>query len=365
MSEQVSEKLIWAIRRRRVPAVWKNYVDLKKSGQIKKLPAQYHSMTIQSFNLKDDGIYNYNQLRMYQKFVSDIIQAAQENNYKLDTRDYNLLLRLHSRMRDWKAASECWSKMTDKNEESYNIYMRAAIECRQYEQVFKIFDNMQQSEARPDVTTYNLLIETNGRMGNAAEADRLFRDYFTSPVKKNTFWNKLLNTPSHHSAHTSSTAPFFRRIPPSNASMTPTVETFEALLDAHGRLKNKPGLHHIHKTMMPNFNIKMTLKTYEVLIKWYCLCQDMEAAKETFVDMEAKGFKPNVFIFEHLFKHEALKMNRPKVAEAIVEHMKKEYNIRPLSSMYTTLIKIHNKHNREDDANRLVAELQALKATKK
>ncbi|KAG1048836.1 hypothetical protein G6F43_008798 [Rhizopus delemar] len=362
------DKLISAIRRRSAPAVWKAYTDLKDSGKIKEVPIQYHSMTLQSFRLNENGYYSSDKLKFYKKCVSDILVAAKKAQYKLDVRDYNVLLRLYGQSRDWKAASDCWNEIkVKKNEESYNLYMQAAVQCKKYDEVFKIFNKMNNDGIQPDVTTYNTLIEANGRMGNVTEADKLFRDYFApknTENKSTSIISKYFIKDANLSTYTPSAAPLSRCIPPLNAVLSPTTDTFEALIDAHGRKKNTPGLNYIHKTMLPQYDIKPDLKIYNALIRWYCHSGDIEAARNTFVDMEASGIKPNVAVFNHLFRHEALKRNRPKVAEAIIDYMRKEYGIRPSTSMYATLIRIHNKHNREDEANRLHTIYKALKSKK-
>lgn len=367
--EKAADRLLSAIRRGNGPAAWKAYMNLKNAGHISQLPELYHSMTVQTFQLKDNGTYSPNYLKFYRKCVSDILETAIANGYILNSRDYNLLLKLYGRSRDWKAVTDCWNEIpaTAATEETFNIYMRAAIQCRKPEEVFNIYSKMMKVDVKPDVNTYGLLIEANGRMGNINEADKVFLDHFVpkrTDTNKMSFISRLLVKEPKNQFHTASAAPLLLHTIPPRSVLTPTVNTFEALMDAHGRNNNIPGLHHIYKTMMPQYHIQPNLKIYDTLIKWYCRHGDTDAAQNVFIDMEQRGIKPTVTLFNHLFRYEALKKNRPKVAEALIDYMKTKYGIKPMPSMYTTLIKIHNKHNRENEASRLHEIYKQLKSNR-
>ncbi|KAI9282653.1 hypothetical protein BY458DRAFT_496879 [Sporodiniella umbellata] len=361
--EQVSNRLLSAIRRCRAPTVWKSYVDLHTSNQISKLPIQYHSMAIQTFAIKDDHHYQYQYLKHHKKCVEEIMEIAKANHYKLAARDYNLILNICQRLRDWESAKIHWSKMTAKNEESYNLYMKTALSAHKYEQVFKIFDELLESQVRPNVETYNILIKTNGRMGNATEADRLFKENFMSLKEQPNFITQWFQTPEI-AVYTPLSAPLFHKSPPPSKILTPTQDTFEALLEAHGKAKNVTGVYYVHKTLIPQYGIYKNVKIYDALIKAYCVCDDIEGAKNAFTEMQQANIKPNLYIFEHLFKHQAIKMKRPQVAEALIDYMIESYNIQPIKSMYTTLIKLHIKSNRTEEADRLVARSLALEASR-
>ncbi|CEG81951.1 hypothetical protein RMATCC62417_16088 [Rhizopus microsporus] len=158
--EKAADRLLSAIRRGNGPAVWKAYMNLKNAGHISQLPELYHSMTVQTFQLKDNGTYSPNYLKFYRKCVSDILETAIANGYILNSRDYNLLLKLYGRSRDWKAVTDCWNEIptTAATEETFNIYMRAAIQCRKPEEVFSVYSKMIKVGVRPDCSWITLCL---------------------------------------------------------------------------------------------------------------------------------------------------------------------------------------------------------------
>ncbi|KAI7898242.1 uncharacterized protein BX663DRAFT_533457 [Cokeromyces recurvatus] len=373
---EMSEKLLTAIRQHNPLAVWKAYQDICDKNNLSKLPAEYHSMALQAFQLKRLKAYGPKVIKFYRKCLLHILENMKAQEHKLNVRDYNLFLDFYGRSHDWNSAVNCWKELNKEqqpNEYSYNLYLFAALQCKKYEEVFRIFNKMKESKIKPNESTCNIMIEAHGCLGHVQDADQIFSTYFLPKQPKQASLMSSLLHPElstvERPSFTSLMAPIARSLPPPKMTDTNTIpaqfkpnrDTFIALINAHGRNKNVAGLSYIYNTMLPKYEIEPDLKIYNTLIEWFCFNGDIELARRMFVNMGKADVQPNAVTFQHLFRHEAIKRKRPKAAEDLINFMKNEYGIRPLLSMYQTLIKIHNKSNREDEAKRLHKEYIELK----
>ncbi|KAI7854664.1 hypothetical protein BDC45DRAFT_507831 [Circinella umbellata] len=373
-----------AVRKHNAGAVWTAYNALHKNNQLDKLPAEYHSMALQSFRIKKLVAYGPEEVEAIKERLLFVWNNMQEAGYKPDVRDYNHLIDFFGRSGDWKSCNKYWEELESKssapssslwsgnlvpNVYSYNLLMRAAILTNQPEQVSVIVNKMKNAGIQPNGFTYDTMIEAQGRLGNVRGADKLFQErYGTKETKEaNTATTEVKPKKSRFASLLSS----YSAPPPadnpdvlgtlvrenttelSTKKPHPSTHTFVALIDAHGRKGNLRGVDYIYQTMLPGYKIKPDLELYNTMIRWYCEHRNGDKARRVFFDLERSGLKPNVVTFNYLFRHEALRERNPRTAETLLDFMTNMYDLRPLQSMYRALIKSYNKRNQEEDADRL------------
>ncbi|ORZ10200.1 hypothetical protein BCR42DRAFT_422957 [Absidia repens] len=375
-----SNKLLQAIRKGDQQAVWTQYLMMHENNQLKHLLPEYHSMTLRALGLQNLIAYGPDEIVAIKERLLMIWENMKHFGVAPDIRDYNHMLGFAGRASDWTLCQRIWRELMAKsstgsrsslwglapNVYSYNAYMVATIQCNQAAKVAVIFNNMQQQAGiQPNTFSYNTLMDAYGHLGDVAEVDRIFDRVFIRQQQQQQQSPKHRISSLLHPQRQPNTAlgrevAFISRRAPSvqqqqqQNQLVPTADTFMALIDAHGRLGNTMGLEMIYSKMMPEFNMTPTLPIYNALIRWYCNKSDIASAKKLLVDMKTQGIEPNVVTFNHVFRHEAIKRNRPGVAEKILDFMHQMYQLRPLESMYRHLIRIHNRHSRDQEVERLV-----------
>ena len=382
-----------AVRKHNAAAVWTAYNALHKNNQLEKLPAEYHSMALQSFRIKKIVAYGPEEVEAIKERLLFIWSNMQEAGYKPDVRDYNHLIDFFGRSGDWESCNKYWEELESKssspssslwsgelvpNVYSYNLLMRAAIMTNRAEQVFVIVNKMKSAGIQPNGFTYDTMIEAHGRLGNVRGADRLFQERYEAKDTKKASNTSATAVKPKKSRFASLLSSYSAPPPADNPDVLgtlvrentteiltkklhPSTHTFVALIDAHGRQGNVRGVDYIYKTMLPGYKIKPDLELYNTMIRWYCEHRNVDKARRVFFDLERSGLKPSVVTFNYLFRHEALRERNPRTAETLLDFMKNMYDLRPLQSMYRALIKSYNKRNQEDDADRLFREYTSSK----
>ncbi|ORX51237.1 hypothetical protein DM01DRAFT_1337297 [Hesseltinella vesiculosa] len=334
------------------------------------LSAEYHSMVLRALGLQNLYAYGPEEMSAIKERLMLIWNQMKRYNHAPDIRDYNHLLGFAGRASDWQLCQQVWFELDEAssntslfglspNVYSYNAYMQAAIQCKQAPRAVNMFNTMLSNDVQPNSFSYNTLMEAYGHMGDLQEVDGLFGRHFSSAVSDKPTTGRLSSL--LHPQRDASTAlgrqvATLSRYTTSQPStqLAPSVDTFLAMIDAHGRQGKLERMHEIYQDLMPEYNIKPTLAIFNGMIRWYCDKSEIETARQLFFEMERQGVQPNVVTFNYIFRHEALKRNRPGVAERLVDLMHNVYNQPPLQSMYRHLIKIHNRHNRDHEVDRLV-----------
>jgi pentatricopeptide repeat protein len=328
------ESMLHAVRTRNPNTVWKKYKDIDKSDDLDILTKGLHSMAFRSIKPRNPKAYNEDELEVVQDRLFHIYDRMKAKNIPMDVRDYNHMLNVFGRSRDFATCSRIWQDLertTTPNLYSYNLYMFAAVKGGQASKAFEILTRMREKKITPNRFTYDTLLKAHAAAGDLRKMDKAFAELFVQPNNQasKSYLSRIHSSP----------------IP------KPATTTFNALIDAHGTAGNIDGILHIYQNMMPSFNVR--------LIRWCCQHEQVATAKKIFFDMERAGVKPNVVTFNYLVKHEALKQGRAGGAYKIMDLMQRIYNLRPLQSMYNALIKVHIKRNRTEQADDLYREWQS------
>ncbi|KAI9314630.1 hypothetical protein BX666DRAFT_480758 [Dichotomocladium elegans] len=369
-----------AIRKRNQNAVWDAYTALVQDNKSLLIPSEYHSMVLQSFRLKTMVAYGPEQISSTKDRIQFVLEQMAAAHISPDVRDYNHLLDFYSRVGDWDACTKVWRALEAAQDYTsltglapstytYNLYMRAAILTDNTDKVFDILQMMKNAGVTPNGFTIDTLIEAHGKLGDIKGVNRVFAEAFkaqphahsatSQPQRKKStfsFWTFNTTSPDALAGHVKAV------LQQSGVKqLRPTAHTFVSMIDAHGRKGHLRSIDHVYNTLLAEYKIKPTLDIYNSLIRWYCQHSQVDSARRIFFDMERAGIKPNVITFNYLFRHEALRHQNPWRAEGLMELMRKIYNLEPVQSMYRALIKVYNKKNREEDADRL---FQAYMASK-
>ncbi|KAI7871829.1 hypothetical protein BDF14DRAFT_1962203 [Spinellus fusiger] len=365
-----------AIRNGREENIWKAYMFLNSTKQLSSLTPEQHSMTLRSFRLKSQVAFGPEEVKKLKKRLLFVLGTMDKNGVQLDVRDYNHVLEFFGRIGDWNTCCDYWHRINSDEKGlwdvhpdafTYNNYMYAALKSKKPVQVFNILGMMRKANVQPNEYTYTTLIKAHGMLGDIKAADDVFRTFFhstaTSPSK--SFFSFAIFTKFSGSLQKYLLDMDSINSSPPPTLVSPSIHTFIALVDAHGRNGNLKGLEYIQNTMLPAANIQPTPQFYQHLVRWYCKHSDVESATAVFGVMEKQGMTPSISTFNYLFRQQAHKGRQVKKAEMILDYMKHIYNLSPLPSMYRSLIKIHLKHNREDKVHRLYDDYKLLKGEKK
>ena len=219
------------------------------------------------------------------------------------------------------------------NQITYNTAIDAAIESRQFNYAWELYEKMKQSETvKPDVFTYSTLVK-GLKMVNENESQGKKYRYNDATVSKDNCERALeiLNTIK------------------SNGLQLDNV-LFNSVLDI---LVSFGEMHKAEEifTQMKENHIQPTLVTYSTMIKGYGQIHNFKQALNVYNEMRSNNLQPNDVIYGCLL-NSCIKGNKSEFIDVLYNNMLKD-NIQPNSVIISTMIKGYSKSKQFNKALQL------------
>ena len=219
------------------------------------------------------------------------------------------------------------------NQITYNTAIDAAIESRQFNYAWELYEKMKQSETvKPDVFTYSTLVK-GLKMVNENESQGKKYRYNDAAVSKDNCERALeiLNTIK------------------SNGLQLDNV-LFNSVLDI---LVSFGEMHKAEEifTQMKENHIQPTLVTYSTMIKGYGQIHNFKQALNVYNEMRSNNLQPNDVIYGCLL-NSCIKGNKSEFIDVLYNNMLKD-NIQPNSVIISTMIKGYSKSKQFNKALQL------------
>ncbi|KAK6156929.1 hypothetical protein DH2020_011177 [Rehmannia glutinosa] len=239
---------------------------------------------------------------------------------------------------------------------SFNIVMRGLCRVSKVEKAFEFFDVMKSFGCHPDLVTYNTLISGLCRVGKVDRAEALLREIkvqsgFSPDVV--TYTSVISGYCKSGNMDDASTL-FDEMI---NNGIKPNLFTFNCIIDGFGKKGEVAFALKMYERMVSG-GFHPDVVTFTSLIDGYCRLGELEQSMNLLGEMNERKVPPNVFTFSILISA-LCKENRLNEARDLLRQLKWREDIVPPPFIYNPVIDGFCKAGNVDEANAIVAEMEA------
>ncbi|KAL2537151.1 Pentatricopeptide repeat-containing protein [Forsythia ovata] len=239
---------------------------------------------------------------------------------------------------------------------SFNIIMRGLCRVAKVDKAFEFFDIMRSFDCLPDLVTYNTLINGLCRVGNVDRARMLLRglqsqgDFFPDIVTFTSIISGYCKLGKMEEA-----ADLFNEM--SNCGIRPNLITFNVLIDGFGKKGDMVSASEIYERMVGG-GCHPDVFSFTILIDGHCRAGGLEQGLKLWDEMNERKVSPNLFTFSVLI-NALCKENRLNEARDLLRQMRWREDIIPQPFIYNPVIDGFSKSGNVDEANAIVAEMEA------
>ncbi|KAK6135433.1 hypothetical protein DH2020_030828 [Rehmannia glutinosa] len=239
---------------------------------------------------------------------------------------------------------------------SFNIVLRGLCRVSKVEKAFEFFVVMKSFGCHPDLVTYNTLINGLCRVGKVDRAEALLREVkvqsgFSPDVV--TYTSVISGYCKSGKMDAASTL-FDEMI---NNGIKPNLFTFNCIIDGFGKKGEVAFALKMYERMVTG-GFHPDVVTFTSLIDGYCRLGELEQSMNLLDEMNDRKVPPNVFTFSVLISA-LCKENRLNEARDLLRQLKWREDIVPPPFIYNPVIDGFCKAGNVDEANAIVAEMEA------
>ncbi len=277
---------------------------------------------------------------------NDMIKSGIRTDVILDSN----LIHMYARCGSMKLAGKVFHKMAERNVVSWNALIAGSVQNGNYEEAFKVFQQMQQERVKPDYVTFiNLLnacaspvalkqgqwvhkrivsagLETDVHVGNALitmfvkcgtirDAQQVFDNM---KVRDVISWSAMIEGYAEHGPYERALEVFQQM--ESHASVKPNTVTFIGLLKACANQASQQSARLVH-TWIAAAGLESNIRVGNGLINMYAKCGSIKDAYNTFNTMPEKDLVTwsamIVGLGQHGYAREALQLFHELISEGV------------------------------------------------
>ncbi|PSS29183.1 Pentatricopeptide repeat-containing protein [Actinidia chinensis var. chinensis] len=294
--------------------------------------------------------------------VKGLFSQAERENVKISSFVYNDLLALLVKQnqvqeavcffRDHILRSKCYRPDTC----TFNIVIRGLCRVGEVDKAFAFFNEMGSFGCLPDVITYVALINGLCRVGEADRGLELLREFqlgkgfspdvitYTSVISG---YCKLGNMEVASNIYDEMI----------KSGIKPTSVTFNVLIDGHGKNGDMSHAVNTYEKMLC-LGCLPDVVTFTSLIDGYCRSGQLDQGLRLWDEMNLRNLAPNVYTFAVLI-NALCKENRLNEARDLLRQLRWREDIVPRPFIYNPVIDRFCKAGNVEEANLIVAEMDA------
>ncbi|KAL6531661.1 hypothetical protein OROMI_028024 [Orobanche minor] len=239
---------------------------------------------------------------------------------------------------------------------SFNIVMRGLCLAGRVDEAFELFDIMRSFNCLPDIVTYNTLINGLCRAGNVDRARELLREIqLHGDFSPNVVTYTSLVSGYCKSCQMEDATYLLNEM--ITCGTKPNLFTYNVIIDGYGKRGELGSALKIYEKMISS-GFNPDIVTFTSLIDAHSRLGEINDCMKLWHEMNERKVPPNLFTFSILV-NALCRVNRLNEARDLLRQLSRRKDIIPQPFIYNPVIDGFCKSGDIDEANAIIAEMEA------